>query len=76
MAPAVQDYATKSLRRIGDRIAAERTRQQLSQRQLSELTGVHQVTISRIESGSQAMTGTILLLLEALHLTLEVRPAS
>jgi len=76
VAPAVQDYATKSLRRIGDRIAAERTRQQLSQRQLSELTGVHQVTISRIESGSQAMTGTILLLLEALHLTLEVRPAS
>lgn len=60
---------------LGAIIRRARRNMELSQAELGEKTGLWQETISKVESGqSAARLGTILDLLAALNLEIEVRP--
>ena len=60
-------------RSFGERIAHERARRSLSQRQLAELTGTTQSAIARLEGGSRApRLDTLLRVANALDCTLEL----
>jgi transcriptional regulator with XRE-family HTH domain len=60
-------------RAVGERIAHERARRSLSQRQLAELTGTTQSAIARLEGGSRApRLDTLLRVANALDCTLEL----
>lgn len=64
-------------RAFGERIAQERSRRSLSQRELAELTGTTQSAIARLEGGSRApRLDTLLRIANALdcELELELRP--
>jgi transcriptional regulator with XRE-family HTH domain len=64
-------------RAFGERIAQERARRSLSQRELAELTGTTQSAIARLEGGSRApRLDTLLRVANALDcaLELELRP--
>jgi transcriptional regulator with XRE-family HTH domain len=64
-------------RAFGERIAQERVRRSLSQRELAELTGTTQSAIARLEGGSRApRLDTLLRVANALDcaLDLELRP--
>jgi len=64
-------------RAFGERIAQERGRRSLSQRELAELTGTTQSAVARLEGGSQApRLDTLLRVANALdcRLELELRP--
>ena len=64
-------------RAFGERIAQERARRSLSQRDLAELTGTTQSAIARLEGGSRApRLDTLLRVANALDcaLELELRP--
>ena len=64
-------------RAFGERIAQERARRSLSQRDLAELTGTTQSAIARLEGGSRApRLDTLLRVANALdcELELELRP--
>ena len=58
---------------MGERIARERTRRSLSQRELAELTGTTQSAIARLEAGRRApRLDTLLRVANALDCTLEL----
>jgi transcriptional regulator with XRE-family HTH domain len=60
-------------RAVGERIAQERARRSVSQRELAELTGTTQSAIARLEGGSRApRLDTLLRIANALDCTLEV----
>jgi transcriptional regulator with XRE-family HTH domain len=60
-------------RALGDRIAQERARRSLSQRELAELTGTTQSAIARLEGGSRApRLDTLLRVANALDCALEL----
>lgn len=60
-------------RAMGERIARERTRRSLSQRELAELTGTTQSAVARLEGGSRApRLDTLLRVANALDCTLEI----
>ena len=64
-------------RAFGERIAQERARRSVSQRELAELTGTTQSAIARLEGGSRApRLDTLLRVAKALDcaLELELRP--
>lgn len=64
-------------RAFGERIAHERARRSLSQRELAELTGTTQSAVARLEGGSRApRLDTLLRVANALDcmLELELRP--
>ena len=64
-------------REVGERIAQERARRSLSQRELAELTGTTQSAVARLEGGSRApRLDTLLRVANALDcvLELELRP--
>ena len=64
-------------RAVGERIAQERARRSVSQRELAELTGTTQSAIARLEGGSRApRLDTLLRVANALDcaLELELRP--
>ena len=64
-------------RALGERIAQERARRTLSQRELAELTGTTQSAIARLEGGSRApRLDTLLRVANALDcaLVVELRP--
>jgi transcriptional regulator with XRE-family HTH domain len=64
-------------RSVGERIAAERARRSVSQRELAQLTGTTQSAIARLEGGSRApRLDTLLRVANALDcaLELELRP--
>jgi transcriptional regulator with XRE-family HTH domain len=64
-------------RSVGERIAAERARRSVSQRELAQLTGTTQSAIARLEGGSRApRLDTLLRVAHALDcaLELELRP--
>lgn len=62
----------KDLIRIGEQIKKLRKRKDYSQERLAELTGVSVMTISRIETGSTAMSVQILMKLsEVLEVPVE-----
>ena len=64
-------------RAFGERIAQERARRSVSQRELAELTGTTQSAIARLEGGSRApRLDTLLRVANALDcaLELELRP--
>lgn len=59
-------------RAFGERIAQERARRSLSQRELAELTGTTQSAVARLEGGSRApRLDTLLRVANALDCTLE-----
>jgi len=58
---------------FGERIAQERARRSLSQRELAELTGTTQSAVARLEGGSRApRLDTLLRVANALDCTLEL----
>ena len=60
-------------RAFGERIAEERVRRSLSQRELAELTGTTQSAVARLEGGSRApRLDTLLRVANALDCTLEL----
>ena len=60
-------------RSLGERIAVERARRGLSQRELAELTGTTQSAVARLEGGSRApRLDTLLRVANALDCALEV----
>ena len=60
-------------RALGERIAEERARRGLSQRELAELTGTTQSAVARLEGGSRApRLDTLLRVANALDCALEV----
>lgn len=60
-------------RAFGERIAQERARRSLSQRELAELTGTTQSAVARLEGGSRApRLDTLLRVANALDCTLEL----
>lgn len=60
-------------RRVGKRIAHERSRRALSQRELAELTGTTQSAIARLEAGRRApRLDTLLRVAHALDCALEL----
>lgn len=60
-------------RAFGERIAHERGRRSLSQRELAELTGTTQSAVARLEGGSRApRLDTLLRVANALDCTLEL----
>ena len=60
-------------RALGERIATERARRSLSQRELAELTGTTQSAIARLEGGSRApRLDTLLRVANALDCALEL----
>lgn len=60
-------------RALGERIAQERARRSLSQRELAELTGTTQSAIARLEGGSRApRLDTLLRVANALDCALEL----
>ena len=60
-------------RAFGERIAQERVRRSLSQRELAELTGTTQSAIARLEGGSRApRLDTLLRVANALDCSLEL----
>jgi transcriptional regulator with XRE-family HTH domain len=60
-------------RAFGERIAQERTRRSLSQRELAELTGTTQSAVARLEGGSRApRLDTLLRVANALDCSLEL----
>ena len=60
-------------RALGERIAAERARRSVSQRELAELTGTTQSAVSRLEGGGRVpRLDTLLRVANALDCTLEV----
>lgn len=60
-------------RAFGERIAHERARRLLSQRELAELTGTTQSAVARLEGGSRApRLDTLLRVANALDCTLEL----
>ncbi|MBA2462099.1 MAG: helix-turn-helix transcriptional regulator [Actinobacteria bacterium] len=60
-------------RRLGERIAEERARRGLSQRDLAELTGTTQSAVSRLEGGGRVpRLDTLLRVANALDCALEV----
>jgi len=60
-------------RAFGERIAQERARRSLSQRELAELTGTTQSAIARLEGGSRApRLDTLLRVANALDCELEL----
>ena len=60
-------------RATGERIAQERTRRALSQRELAELTGTTQSAIARLEAGRRApRLDTLLRVANALDCALEL----
>jgi transcriptional regulator with XRE-family HTH domain len=60
-------------RAMGERIAQERTRRSLSQRELAELTGTTQSAIARLEAGRRApRLDTLLRVANALDCALEL----
>jgi transcriptional regulator with XRE-family HTH domain len=64
-------------RAFGERIAQERARRALSQRELAELTGTTQSAVARLEGGSRApRLDTLLRVANALdcNLELDLRP--
>ena len=64
-------------RTVGERIAQERARRSLSQRELAELTGTTQSAVARLEGGSRApRLDTLLRVANALdcRLELDLRP--
>ena len=64
-------------RSVGERIAAERARRSVSQRELAQLTGTTQSAVARLEGGSRApRLDTLLRVAHALDcaLELELRP--
>jgi transcriptional regulator with XRE-family HTH domain len=64
-------------RAVGERIAEERARRSVSQRELAELTGTTQSAIARLEGGSRApRLDTLMRVANALdcELELELRP--
>ena len=64
-------------RAVGERIAQERARRSLSQRELAELTGTTQSAVARLEGGSRApRLDTLLRVANALdcRLKLDLRP--
>jgi len=61
-------------RSLGERIAQERVRRGLSQRELAELTGTTQSAVSRLEGGGRVpRLDTLLRVANALDCTLELR---
>ena len=60
-------------RTIGERIAEERARRSVSQRELAELTGTTQSAVSRLEGGGRVpRLDTLLRVANALDCTLEL----
>jgi transcriptional regulator with XRE-family HTH domain len=60
-------------RAIGERIAGERARRSVSQRELAELTGTTQSAVSRLEGGGRVpRLDTLLRVAHALDCTLEL----
>jgi transcriptional regulator with XRE-family HTH domain len=60
-------------RAIGERIAAERARRSVSQRELAELTGTTQSAVSRLEGGGRVpRLDTLLRVANALDCALEL----
>jgi transcriptional regulator with XRE-family HTH domain len=60
-------------RAFGERIAQERARRSLSQRELAELTGTTQSAVARLEGGHRApRLDTLLRVANALDCTLEL----
>ncbi len=60
-------------RAFGERIAHERARRSLSQRELAELTGTTQSAVARLEGGSRApRLDTLLRVANALDCSLEL----
>ncbi|MEJ0011354.1 MAG: helix-turn-helix domain-containing protein [Bauldia sp.] len=73
---AMQNLA-RNPKQIGNLIRNARRKRGWSQAQLGDTTGLRQATISQIESGSSATRlATILSLLAALDLELQVAPRS
>jgi HTH-type transcriptional regulator/antitoxin HipB len=69
------DKALRSAQDIGPLVRFLRKSENLTQEQLSKITGIKQQTISAIESGTQeASLKTIFTLLSTLNLELAVRP--
>lgn len=58
--PTSDEDAQAELVALGQRITELRERAGITQTRLGELVGLHSVTISRMESGKQAMTVTSL----------------
>ena len=64
-------------RAIGERIAGERARRSVSQRELAELTGTTQSAVSRLEGGGRVpRLDTLLRVAHALDCTLELECAA
>ena len=72
-----QDEFGDVYRAVGDRIAQERARRSLSQRELAELTGTTQSAVARLEGGSRApRLDTLLRVANALDCAARARPAA
>lgn len=71
--PRNRDEFGDVYRAVGTRIAEERVRRSLSQRELAELTGTTQSAIARLEGGSRApRLDTLLRVAHALDCALEL----
>lgn len=70
-------HLARSPRQIGNAIQRVRKQLNLSQRELGEKAGLWQETISKIENGnSDTKVGTLLAVLAALDLELQIAPRS
>lgn len=70
-------YLARSSQQIGNAIQRVRKQLNLSQRELGEKAGLWQETISKIENGnSDTKVGTLLAVLTALDLELQIAPRS
>ncbi|MFI0268546.1 helix-turn-helix domain-containing protein [Streptomyces luteogriseus] len=59
------DWVLTRRRQIGDNVRAARTRRQLTQEKLGELTGLDRKTINRLEQGTHGTNSDHLLLIAA-----------